>query len=214
MTGTDDRDASHESTVDRRAFMAAGVGTAGAAALSFYWFETLGDPSRRARIEPTPPGVPGRSFDALQMRTAAAACDRLLPSEPGSPGARDVGAARYLDALLASDFPSAETKATVLDGLAKLNARARAKGAREFSLLSPARKDDAIRVFETFARRDGTHPGHTWLKIMLRFTFEAFLGDPVHGGNPDQIGWKAIGHPAPVHRPTEPNWRPRPKDAS
>ena len=48
---------------------------------------------------------------------------------------------------------------------------------------------------------------------MLRLTLEAFLGDPVHGGNPGQIGWKWIGHKPPVHRPTEPHWRPTPKDA-
>lgn len=196
--------------VDRRRFIAAGVGAAGATALTFYWCEEFGDPGRRAEIEPTPPHLPGRTFDARQMRTAEAACDRLLPSSPGSPGARDVGAARYLDAVLATGFLEAEKVAVILDGLDKLERRAREAGAPSFAEASDAQKDAAIRVFETFHVK-GTYPGHRWLKLMLRFTLEAFLGDPVHGGNPKQIGWKAIGHEAPVHRPTTPHWRPTPK---
>ena len=199
--------------VDRRRFMAAGVGAAGATALSFYWFEEFGDPSRRATIEPTPAGDPGKTFDALQMRTAEAAVDRLLPSSPGSPGAKDVGAARYIDAVLATGFPNEEAKGVIVDGLDKLDARAIKAGARSFADATPAQQDAAIRVFETF-HRGGVYPGHRWLKLMLRFTLEAFLGDPVHGGNPNQIGWTWIGHKEPVHRPTTPGWRPTPKDAS
>ena len=209
MPAHEDRE---DGQVDRRRFLAAGVGAAGATALSFYWFEEFGDPSRRAEIEPTPPGMPGRTFSELQMRTAEAACDRLLPSSPGSPGARDVGAARYLDAVLDSGILDAERKAVILDGLDKLEARARKAGAASFADASTDQQNAAIKVFETFYVR-GTYPGHRWLNLMLRFILEAFLGDPVHGGNPNQIGWKWIGHKAPVHRPTKPNWRPTPKDA-
>ncbi len=208
-----DHDDRAEGSVDRRRFMAAGVGAAGATALTFYWFEEFGDPRRRQRIEPTPPGAPGAVFDARRMRTAEAACDRLLPSGPGSPGAKDVRAARYIDAVLATGFPSREAQAVILDGLDKLEIRARRAGARSFADASPAQQDAAIRVFETYHTK-GVYPGHRWLKLMLRFTLEAFLGDPVHGGNPGQIGWQWIGHKAPVHRPKTPGWRPTPKDAS
>ena len=199
--------------VDRRRFIAAGVGAAGATALTFYWFEEFGDPTRRRTIEPTPPGAPGQVFDARRMPIAEAACDRLLPSSEGSPGARDVGAARYIDAVLATGFPNEESKQVILDGLDKLDERARRAGAPSFAQASPAEQDAAIRVFETFHEK-GAYPGHRWLKLMLRFTLEAFLGDPVHGGNPGQIGWQWIGHKAPEHRPTTPGWRPTPKDAS
>ena len=198
--------------VDRRRFIASGVGAAGATALSFYWFKEFGDPSRRAEIEPTPADEAGRTFSALQMRTAEAACDRLLPSSAGSPGARDVDAARYLDAVLAAGVLDAERKSVILDGLDKLELRAKKAGAPSFADATPQQQDAAIRVFETFHVR-GTYPGHRWLNLMLRFILEAFLGDPVHGGNPNQIGWKWIGHKAPVHRPTKPHWRPTPKDA-
>lgn len=205
-------DARPPSAVDRRAFLAAGVGAAGVAAISFYWHDDFGDPERRARIEPTPRGEPGRTFDALTMRTAAAACDRLLPSSPGAPGARDVNAARYLDALLATDEVGADKKAVLLDGLTRLNDRAKRAGLSEFSLGSPAQQDAMIRVFETF-KVGATYPGHKWLQTMLRYILEAFLGDPVHGGNPGEIGWKWIGHTPGSPRPTTPGWKPKPRDA-
>ncbi len=199
--------------VTRRAFLAAGAGAAGASALTFYWCQEFGDPSRRQEIDPTPPGAPGQSFNARQMATAEAAVDRLLPSSPGSPGAHDVGAARYIDALLATAYVNAERKAVIIDGLDKLEQRTRKSYRRSFADSTPAQQDAAIRVFETYHER-GRYPGHRWLKLMLRFTLEAFLGDPVHGGNPGQVGWKWIGHKAPVHRPTTPHWRPTPKDGA
>ena len=212
MPDSEDRKDEPVQDVSRRAFLAAGMGAAGATALSFYWCREFGDPARRAEIDPTPPGAPGRTFDAGQMRTAEAACARLLPSSADSPGATEVGAARYIDALLATTFVDADKKGTIVDGLAKLDQRVRADGARDFARATAAQQDAAIRVFETF-RIGKTYPGHAWLRLMLRYTLEAFLGDPVHGGNPGGIGWKAIGHKPPLHRPTQPNWRPTPKDA-
>ncbi|MDA1194009.1 MAG: gluconate 2-dehydrogenase subunit 3 family protein [Planctomycetota bacterium] len=211
MGAPDEPRADGQDDVSRRAFLAAGAGAAGVSALSFYWFAEFGDPARRAQVELTPPGAPGSTFTAAQMRTAEAACDRLLPSGPGAPGARDVGAARYLDAVLATAFVTAETKAVILDGLARLDERAREMGVAAFADASLAQQDNAIRVFETFSR-NGDFPGHRWLRAMLRFVFEAFLGDPVHGGNPDGIGWNWIGHPTPEPRPTTPGWAPREKD--
>ncbi|CAN8141978.1 gluconate 2-dehydrogenase gamma chain [uncultured Thiomicrorhabdus sp.] len=35
--------------------------------------------------------------------------------------------------------------------------------------------------------------GQNWLGMILNNLIEALLGDPVYGGNPNGIGWKAMG---------------------
>ena len=211
MTTSEPRVRPADDGSSRRAFLTDAAGAAGAAAISYFWFEGFGDPTRRAEIEPTPEGHPGRTFDAGQMRAAYAACDRLLPSGgPTSPGAREVNAAGYLDAVLVSAEIPQHHKPLILDGFAKLEERARAAGAAEFAAATPAQQDAAIRLFESFQRpSDGTYPGHAWLKVMLRYVLEAFFGDPVHGGNPNGIAWTWAGHTPGFPRPTEPNWRPQ-----
>jgi hypothetical protein len=198
--------------VSRRTFMAAGVGAAAVSAVSFYWCEEFGDPQRRAEVEPTPPGAPGKTFSEAEMRTASAACRRLLPSSPGAPGAQEVNAVGYLDAVLATEFVSAKNKSVILDGLGKLDTRVQALGVREFSLATAPQQDAAIKVFERFTS-GGAMPGHKWLRLMLRYIFEAFLGDPVHGGNPGEIGWKWIHHTPGTPRPTTPGWKPKARGA-
>jgi hypothetical protein len=213
MTTSDERPRPETGETNRRQFLGDAAGAAGVAAITYFWFEGFGDPTRRARIAPTAAGEPGRTFDARQMRTVWAACDRLLPSGgPSSPGARDVNAAGYLDAVLASGEVPSATRTVILDGLGKLDLRARHAGASDFASAPPETQDAAIRLFETY-ERNGQHPGHAWLKGMLRYVLEAFFGDPVHGGNPGGIAWTWAGVRPGFPRPTEPNWRPHERPA-
>ena len=46
------------------------------------------------------------------------------------------------------------------------------------------------------------------LRVLLGFVLEAFLGDPVHGGNPEGIGWTWAEHRPGYPRPRE-GWAPR-----
>lgn len=197
--------------VNRRRFMTEAAGAAGIATVAWFGFESMGRPAYAEDFQPTLPGETPRTFSAAEWRILAAACDRLLPSSPGSPGARDVNAIGYLDAVMQQTFIQASTLKTVRDGAAKLESRAQAKWKRAFTALPPTQQDDAIRVFETFQAENGSYPGHTWLKWMLQFILEAFFGDPVHGGNPDEIGWKWAGHKPgfPRPKPDQKNWRPQ-----
>jgi gluconate 2-dehydrogenase gamma chain len=196
--------------VSRRRFLTEAAGTAGLATVGYLWLEELARPAYAADFLPTRPGETPRTFTRQEWETLAAACDRLLPSSPGSPGARDVNAIGYLDAVLQQDHVTEATRVVVKDGAAKLEARAREAGASSFAALAPAQQDASIRVFETFRAADGGHPGHAWLKWMLQYILEAFFGDPVHGGNPDEIAWKWAGHRPGFPRPEadQRNWRP------
>jgi gluconate 2-dehydrogenase gamma chain len=195
--------------ITRRDLLTEGAGAAGLATIALFWLEGFGDPARRRRVAPTPPGAPRRTLTEAEWRTLEAAQDRLLPTAPDSPGARSVNAIGYLDALLADPSIYPESVALVRDGAARLDARARQAGAPEFAALPAERQDAALRVFETHCAADGTWPGHAWLKKMLSYTLEAFFGDPVHGGNVGEVAWRWIGHRPGFPRPSRPGWRPR-----
>jgi gluconate 2-dehydrogenase gamma chain len=191
--------------IDRRELLGGVAAGAGTATMMWFWVEGFGDPRRRRRVRPTPPGDPPRTFTPDELATLAAAQDRLLPSEEGSPGARDVDAARYVDAVLAEPDVDPAFAVLVKDGARLLEERARARGAASFSLLAPEAQDAAIREFEA------TDAGVSWLRRTIYFTLEALLGDPVHGGNVGETGWWWLGHAPGSPRPTAPNWRPTPR---
>lgn len=193
--------------VSRRRFLTEAAGAAGVATVTYFWFDGFGEPGRREHVEPTKPGAPRQTFTAQEWRTLEAAGDRLLPSGPDSPGARTVNAIGYLDAVLQQPHISPGTVPLIKDGAARLDARARRMNARDFAALPLAQQDAAVRVFETFRTPDGRYPGHAWLKKMLAYTLEAFFGDPVHGGNPNEVAWKWAGHKPGFPRPTQPGWR-------
>jgi len=197
--------------VSRRRFLTEAAGAAGVATVGWFWFDGYTTPAHAEDFDPTRPGDTPRTFTREEWTTLAAACDRLLPSSPGSPGARDVNAIGYLDAVLQQDHVTEGTRTIVKDGAAKLDARAREAGARGFAALPAAQQDASIRVFETYQAKDGSYPGHAWLKWMLQYILEAFFGDPVHGGNPGEIAWKWAGHRPgfPRPEPDQKNWRPQ-----
>ena len=180
------------------------AGAAGAAAtIAGFWFEGLGDPLRRRRLAPTPAGGPRLSFDALEWSVLEAALDRLLPSGPGSPGARDIGAVGYLDRVLAEPDLAPERYVNVVKaGVPVLEGRARERGAQGFAALPGEAQDQVLQSLEQDPQ------GLLWLKRMLYFALEALLGDPVHGCQPGEEGWRWLGNAPPAPRPTKPGWKP------
>lgn len=143
-------------------------------------------------------GDRGRALDEPEWTTMAAVQETLWPAGPGVPGAKDVNATYVLDAALADpDVPPIE-RAWVRGGIPALHELARARGAKSFESLDPAGREA---VLVAFRERD---EGVGWLRIVLGYTLEAVLGDPVHGGNPGEIGWRATGYEPAEVRPTSP----------
>jgi hypothetical protein len=187
----------------RRAFLLAAAGTGLSATVVGFWLAGLGDPTRRRRIEPTPSGGPGITFDAPTWAALEAALDRLIPSEPTAPGARDVNAIGYLDRVLAEpDLDPEVHRDPIVAGVPRLDEGARARGAASFAGLPPEGRDLVLRGFEADAA------GVRWLKKLLYFGLEALLGDPVHGCQPGEVGWRWLQHGPPEPRPRTPGWKP------
>jgi gluconate 2-dehydrogenase gamma chain len=175
----------HPAPTTRRDFLAELTRTAAAAALALQLplLATLAgcardDTEHFAHLTPA---------EARTMRALAA---QIIPSEAGSPGAEEAGVVYFVDRALGEPF-FADTVPVVRAGLADLDARARAAGARGgFSSLSDA--DQAAIV-----RRIANGPFFASARtLVLIGTF----ADRSHGGNRGGAGAKIVG--MEEHRPS------------
>lgn len=138
----------------------------------------------------------GQVLDAHGWQTLALVQDHLLPSEPGAPGSSDIDAIGYLDRVLADPDMDPETKTFVLQGVGWLDDLAMEQAGRPFAELDPGPREDLLRGI-------GERPaGERWLSILIGYTLEALLGDPLYGGNPGGIGWAWLEHDPGRPRPT------------
>ncbi len=174
--------------IDRREVLARAAALAAGAGISLAWV------ARAAQLR-AEPGRGGALTDP-ERTTMAAVQETLWPAGEGVPGARDLHATDVLDAALASpDTPPIEL-VWVRNGIESVHGLARVRGVATFEALSPA---DREAVLVAFREKD---EGQGWLRIVLGYTLEAVLGDPVHGGNPGEIGWKWAGYePADLRPP-------------
>jgi len=128
--------------------------------------------------------------------TMEAAQETLWPAGPGVPGAKELNATRVLDAALADpDVPPIERE-WVRGWIPALHELAKARGAATFESLDAGGREA---VLVAFRERD---EGSGWIRVVLGYTLEAVLGDPVHGGNPGEIGWRWAGYEPFDLRPT------------
>ena len=187
----------------RRLVLGMGAGLAAtAAAAAFLWPAGLPDELRHGPVRATPSAGAARSLDARAWATLDAALDHLLPSEADAPGARDVNAIGWLDAVLADPELDPETAARITAMARRLDGTAEQAGAPSFADLAAGLQAEAIRAFEE------PWEDQLALRALLAYALEALLGDPVHGVNPGQIGWTWAQHKPGAPRPS-PGWVPR-----
>ena len=180
-----------EARVSRREFVA-GTAAMLTSAMLFGTAACRSDPPPRGwRLDEV--GAKGRALTPEERETLAAAQDRLLPSAPGSPGARDVNAIGYLSVMVV-EVMSPDEHVTTVSGAARLEELAREQGDTGFAHLSEEVRDEIVGVLHE--ETDGE-----WTSVVLRSTLEAFLGDPVYGVNTNEAGWDWLGvvpgHPRP-----------------
>jgi gluconate 2-dehydrogenase gamma chain len=138
-----------------------------------------------------------------ERRTLAALQDRLLPSGPGSPGARDVNATAYLLAAAADTGVTASERADIQKGLKRLQAFAREQQKAAYAALTEEKQDAVLQAFQ-----EG-RGGQAFMMLVMVYTLEALLGDPVYGVNPNGVGWAWLKHDPGFPRPTAP-WKGTP----
>jgi gluconate 2-dehydrogenase gamma chain len=144
--------------------------------------------------------------------------DRLIPSDPETPGGKDCGCAVFIDRQLAGAYGSAAglywsppflpaTPEQGLQGpftpaqlyrrtLAALDQYCRATYAgKTLAQLSNDEKDQIIAGMENGSLQLQGKLAKPFFDVLLQDTRRGFFADPVYGGNRDMAAWKMIGFP-------------------
>lgn len=180
--------------MSRREFVARTGRVAVAGAVGVTVFDLMGctRPLGWRRPEAGVLDPPGPPLTSAQWRTMEAVQSVMLPSAQNSPGAKEVRATAYLDAAIVDPWMRPEVAQEIRDGLRALD-----RASDGFAALDESARAAALRAFQDDGEKD-------WVYSVLDLTLEAFFGDPVHGVNPDGIGWKWAGVRPGYPRPPVP----------
>ena len=127
------------------------------------------------------------AFTPERRRTLQAVAARILPGTDG-PGAEKTGVAASIERAMQHDAcrglrPAVEA---LLD---YLETRSQELHGSEFRGCALDAQDDLLRAVE-----QSPDPGARFLfRALIAFSLEGLLGDPVHGGNRDCLGWGFAG---------------------
>ena len=133
-------------------------------------------------------------FNADEAAAVEAFADRIIPSAPHAPGARDADVLNYIDLSLAGAY--ADSQEFYRHGLAQLDAFCNATYKDSLAALTPEQQDAALTALDT-----GKATGFAWPAAQAFFntvrihTIEGMFADPVYGGNKDFAGWRLVGFP-------------------
>jgi gluconate 2-dehydrogenase gamma chain len=154
-----------------------------------------------------------------------AATQRLIPNDALGPGANEAGVTRFIDLQLAGAFGRAErwymqgpwpqgtdsqgfqlkyTPAQIYrQAIAGIDAHCRQQYAKPFAQLAGAQQDSVLTALEQGTIDLPQIPARTFFALLWQNTQEAFLADPVYGGNRQFAGWRLIGFPGPRYNYVE-----------
>lgn len=125
---------------------------------------------------------------AALVPTLEAASGRILPSDEG-PGANEAGVGEYLGKALGEPFLRPLARIFV-HGCGMLDQHAMERSALPFADCSPEVRDEVLAT----VRQDQDPFARLFFEWLVKLTLEGFLGDPIHGGNRDQVGWHFLGY--------------------
>jgi gluconate 2-dehydrogenase gamma chain len=177
---------------------------------SLPWSPAAGDPP--AEVKPGP----WTYFTPEEGSLVEALVDRLIPSDPDTPGGKDAGCAVYIDRQLAGPYgraaglymsppfhqgtaeQGAQSPGTPAEqyrqALAAFDAHVtKAYAGKHFQDLPSDQQD---RLITGLSKGDVLDTqGRAFFTLLLKNTQEGFFADPIYGGNRDMAGWRMIGFP-------------------
>ena len=118
-------------------------------------------------------------------------CELLIPTDE-FPGAGWAGAVRYIDLQLYGHFR--ELRGTYRDGLVQLEEVSQAAHRQAFTALTAEQQTALLTAIEA-----GKAPGwpaddqRRFFRMVLTHTMQSYYGDPRHGGNRDEVGYRSVG---------------------
>jgi len=119
---------------------------------------------------------PFKVFEAVQ--------EVLFPKGLKAPSALEFGATTYLATVSThSSFWADDLK------FLSFGARLLMEEENDFLTMNAKERDKVLRDFVS-----NNSKGERWVSLLLFYTLEALLSDPIYGGNRDELGWKWINH--------------------
>ncbi len=115
--------------------------------------------------------------------------NHLFPHKKGFPDAQSINSIRYLKMVSRDDSFDQKDMKFIFEGVEELE-----KIGWQINL-SKSQKE---KILVSFSQ---TTFGENWISLVLNYTFEALLSDPLYGGNKNQLGWKSLKHHAGQPRP-------------
>jgi gluconate 2-dehydrogenase gamma chain len=144
-----------------------------------------------------------RSFTEAEAAIVEAVAARVIPSEPGSPGAREAGVVVYIDRGLGDAFPELAT--LYRTGAAELDRCCRERHAAGFA---QAGEDVQDALLAEIDMPHGPDVLRQFFAVVREHTIQGMFCDPQYGGNRDMVGWRLVGFPGAQWAYTAEQMRP------
>jgi len=133
-------------------------------------------------------------IDIKPFKIIQAIQDVLLPKGLEAPSAFEFGATNYLLRVSShSSFVEFDLKFLIY------GTKLLIKEERDFLSMNVIDKDKALKNFISKSQKN-----KNWLSLLLYYTIEALLSDPIYGGNRDELGWRWLGHHSGKPKPQKP----------
>jgi len=118
------------------------------------------------------------------FKVISAVQEVLFPKGLKAPSASEFGATNYLATVTThSSFWQDDLKFLILGTELLMKAEP------TFLSMSPKEQDKTLRTFV-----NNNSKAENWVSLLLFYTIEALLSDPIYEGNKNNSGWKWLGH--------------------
>lgn len=127
--------------------------------------------------------------------TLKATLEHLWPANGDIPGTEDTNTLGHLQKVLKDPFLRNAYRKVLRSGPKWTEELSKEVFQQSFTVLSSEQKEHVLRKLEEKKN------GGRFLNYILRYHFEALLGDPAYGINSEKKGWKWLGHIPGYPRP-------------
>jgi len=131
------------------------------------------------------------------MQTISLVQEDLFPQSVGVPTKKEINATAYLALILQHPRVTNQDKEYIKNGVKWLNEEAVSKYKKVYTKLTPTQRQAVLKDISL------QRWGEVWISDILKYIFEAMLGDPIYGINKNESGWKWLKHSAGLPRPKE-----------
>lgn len=115
-----------------------------------------------------------------------------------APSFKEVNSRAYLSLILTHSRVDEETKKYIKNGAIWLDEESMKLYKQPYIKLNSNERQKTLESVAAYTW------GENWIDVMLRFIYEAVLGDTIYGVNKNESGWKWLNHVSGLPRPKEP----------